>query len=65
MQFVRAGERIRRIREVQRMSQAELGRRVGISRQLINKYEKGVVENVGIPRLTYLSFNHPAKSFRS
>lgn len=42
------GERIRELRVLAEMSQDELGRRVGVQRAAINKYEKGTVENIPI-----------------
>lgn len=40
------GERIRYLRQLTDMSQEELGRRVGVQRAAINKYEKGSVTNI-------------------
>ena len=40
------GERIKELRLLAEMSQEELGRRVGVQRAAINKYEKGTVENI-------------------
>lgn len=40
------GQRIKELRIVSNMSQEELGRRVGVQRAAINKYEKGTVTNV-------------------
>ena len=40
------GERIKELRLLAEMSQDELGRRVGVQRAAINKYEKGIVENI-------------------
>ena len=42
------GERIKELRAITNMSQEELGRRVGVQRAAINKYEKGTVENIPI-----------------
>lgn len=42
------GERIKYLRSLTGMSQEELGRRVGVQRAAINKYEKGTVENIPI-----------------
>ena len=42
------GERIKELRAITNMSQEELGRRVGVQRAAINKYEKGTVTNVPI-----------------
>lgn len=40
------GARIKYLRQISNMSQEELGRRVGVQRAAINKYEKGTVENI-------------------
>ena len=40
------GERIKELRVLAEMSQDELGKRVGVQRAAINKYEKGTVENI-------------------
>lgn len=42
------GTRIRELRLIAGMSQEELGRRVGVQRAAIQKYEKGTVENIPI-----------------
>jgi transcriptional regulator with XRE-family HTH domain len=42
------GERIKELRLLAEMSQDELGKRVGVQRAAINKYEKGTVENIPI-----------------
>lgn len=42
------GERIKYLRQISNMSQEELGRRVGVQRAAINKYEKGSVTNIPI-----------------
>ena len=42
------GTKIKELRIIANMSQEELGRRVGVQRAAINKYEKGVVENIPI-----------------
>ena len=42
------GTRIKELRTLAGMSQEELGRRVGVQRAAINKYEKGTVENIPI-----------------
>ena len=42
------GERIKYLRTINNMSQEELGKRVGVQRAAINKYEKGTVENIPI-----------------
>lgn len=43
-----AGERIKYLRQLANMSQEELGKRVGVQRAAINKYEKGTVTNIPI-----------------
>lgn len=45
---VSPGDRIKYLRQLTNMSQEELGRRVGLQRAAINKYEKGTVENIPI-----------------
>jgi transcriptional regulator with XRE-family HTH domain len=42
------GAKINYLRRLTGMSQEELGRRVGLQRAAINKYEKGTVENIPI-----------------
>lgn len=42
------GTKIKYLRSLAGMSQEELGRRVGLQRAAINKYEKGTVENIPI-----------------
>jgi len=42
------GTRIKELRQIADMSQEELGRRVGVQRAAIQKYEKGTVENIPI-----------------
>ena len=42
------GARIKYLRSLNGMSQEELGRRVGVQRAAINKYEKGSVTNIPI-----------------
>lgn len=42
------GTRIKELRLLYEMSQEELGRRVGVQRAAINKYEKGTVTNIPI-----------------
>ena len=42
------GTRIKELRLLNEMSQEELGKRVGVQRAAINKYEKGTVENIPI-----------------
>lgn len=40
------GQRIKELRTLAGMSQEELGRRVGVQRAAINKYEIGTVQNI-------------------
>ena len=42
------GTRIKYLRQLTGLSQEELGRRVGVQRAAINKYEKGTVTNIPI-----------------
>lgn len=42
------GTKIKYLRTISGMSQEELGRRVGVQRAAINKYEKGSVTNIPI-----------------
>lgn len=49
------GERIKELRVLAEMSQEELGRRVGLQRAAIQKYEKGTVENIPIKTIEKLS----------
>lgn len=43
---INPGIRIKELRTLMGISQEELGRRVGVQRAAINKYEKGTVENI-------------------
>lgn len=45
------GTRIKELRTISGMSQEELGRRVGVQRAAINKYEKGTVNNIPLPTI--------------
>lgn len=40
------GQKIRELRTLSGMSQEALGKRIGVQRAAINKYEKGTVENI-------------------
>lgn len=42
------GTRIKYLRQLNGLSQEELGKRVGVQRAAINKYEKGTVTNIPI-----------------
>ena len=46
MVIVNPGIRIKELRTIADMYQEELGRRVGVQRAAIQKYEKGTVENI-------------------
>ena len=52
------GTRIKELRQLAGLSQEELGRRVGVQRAAINKYEKGAVTN--IPTTVITIFSHTA-----
>ena len=43
---INPGIRIKELRMLNGMSQEELGRRIGVQRAAINKYEKGTVTNI-------------------
>ncbi len=45
---INPGTRIKELRTLSGMSQEELGKRIGVQRAAINKYEKGTVENIPI-----------------
>lgn len=47
-QIISPGTRIKELRTLSGMSQEELGRRVGVQRAAINKYEVGSVTNIPI-----------------
>ena len=49
------GERIKSLREAFEMSQEELGSRIGVKRAAINKYEKGIVENIPVKTIEKLA----------
>ena len=44
--YMNLGKRIRSLRIDNKMTQEELGRRLGVNRAAINKYEKGTVTNI-------------------
>ena len=50
------GEKIYKLRRDRNMTQDELARRVGVTYQAINKYEKGRVTNIPIERLERIAF---------
>lgn len=45
------GDKIKELRLIANLSQEELGRRVGVQRAAIQKYEKGTVQNVPLPTI--------------
>lgn len=45
------GEKIRELRVMADMSQEELGKRVGVQRAAIQKYEKGTISNIPLETL--------------
>lgn len=49
------GDKIKELRLLSGLSQEELGNRVGVQRAAINKYEKGVVENIPIKTIEKLA----------
>lgn len=49
------GTRIKELRTLSGMSQEELGRRVGVQRAAINKYEKGTVENIPLKTIEHIA----------
>ena len=50
------GTKIKELRLLSGMSQEELGRRVGVQRAAINKYEKGTVTNIPIPTIEKIAY---------
>lgn len=49
------GERIRTAREAVNLTQKELGRACGTTKQTIYKYEKGIVSNIPLDRLELIA----------
>lgn len=49
------GTKIKELRTLAKMSQEELGRRVGVQRAAIQKYEKGTVENIPIKTIEQIA----------
>lgn len=49
------GEKIHYLRKLSGMSQEELGKRIGVQRAAINKYEKGTVENIPIKSIEQIA----------
>ena len=49
------GTRIKELRTLAGLSQEELGRRVGVQRAAINKYEKGTVTNIPIQTIEQMA----------
>lgn len=52
---VSPGARIKELRRIAGLSQEELGRRVGLQRAAINKYEKGTVTNISLDTIERLA----------
>ena len=50
------GERIKELRVLEGMSQEELGRRVGVQRAAINKYERGSVTNIPLQTIEKMAY---------
>lgn len=50
------GKRIKELRTLSNMSQEELGRRVGVQRAAINKYEKGTVSNIPLTTVEQIAY---------
>lgn len=40
------GERIKELREIHHLTMEEFGNRIGVQKSAVNKYEKGIVENL-------------------
>lgn len=53
---INIGIRIKELRIIRGLSQEELGRRVGVQRAAINKYEKGTVTNIPIATIEKLAY---------
>lgn len=49
------GTKIKELRRLSDMSQEELGRRVGVQRAAIQKYEKGTVENIPLKTIEQIA----------
>lgn len=49
------GQRIKTLRELNEMSQEELGERIGVKRAAVQKYEKGTVENIPLKTIEKIS----------
>lgn len=49
------GTRIRELRRIAGLSQEELGKRIGVQRAAINKYEKGTVTNIPLETIEKLA----------
>lgn len=52
---VSPGTRIRELRMISGLSQEELGRRIGVQRAAVNKYEIGTVQNIPITTIEKLA----------
>ena len=53
------GEKIKAAREAKGITQEELGRICGVSRQTIYKYDQGLITNIPSDKA---AFNHPSKN---
>ena len=49
------GDKIKELRMLSGMSQEELGRRIGVQRAAINKYEKGTVTNIPLHTIEHIA----------
>lgn len=49
------GDRIKYLRQLTGLSQEELGKKVGVQRAAINKYEKGTVTNIPIQTIDQMA----------
>lgn len=50
------GERIKRLRKEKRMTQEELGKRIGVLKTAIMKYEKGLIVSIPQERLEAIAY---------
>lgn len=49
--MVNVGERIRTARENAGLTQGELGKKIGVSKQAISQYESGIITNITIEKI--------------
>lgn len=49
------GERIKQVRTEKNMTQTELAKRIGVSKQAVYKYESGIVTNIPFTRLALIA----------